>query len=71
MLMVGQLTKTVYKASAGQPSASIKPTLKVNCPTFVGVPEIKPLEDSESPGGMGPMARKNVTGAFAPLAVRV
>src|ERR1700735_4747723 len=71
MLIVGQLTKTVYKASALQPFASVNPTAKLNCPTFVGVPEITPLVDNASPGGMGPTARKNVAGAFAPLAVRL
>jgi hypothetical protein len=71
MLMVGQLTNTVYNISALQPFASVNPTSKLYCPTFVGMPEITPLVDNASPGGMGPTAKKKFTGTFAPLAVRV
>lgn len=52
----------VCVADAGEaaPTPSVNPTVNVKAPTALGVPEMIPLDVSESPGGNDPPASDQV-----------
>ena len=51
--------------------ASVVPTVKVDLPDEVGVPEITPAFDSESPAGSEPAVSTNTYGPVPPLPLSV
>jgi hypothetical protein len=57
----------LYDMVSLQPAASFARTEKLNVPADVGVPLIKPPDESDSPAGREPPAREKLTGAMAPL----
>ena len=56
------------EAVAERPDPSDTRTEKTNCPAACGVPEMRPAEDSESPGGSTPPAICHVWGRWPPVA---
>ena len=56
------------EAVAERPDPSDTRTEKANCPAACGIPEMRPADDSESPGGSTPPAICHVWGRWPPVA---